>query len=60
MLVLVIGGGALLPNLGVELRSPAGANPPTGDEVSNPLSCADVYIWGGTLEEIEVSGRPFP
>ncbi len=54
---------APFPNFGVELRSapavPAG-NPATGDEVSKPPSWAEVYIWGGTLEEMEVSGRPFP
>jgi hypothetical protein len=57
--VFVVG---LLPNLGCEeLRSPPvgpPGKPATGDEVSKPPSCADVYICGGTLEEIEVSGRP--
>lgn len=52
-------GAAPLPNLGWdELRSPV--KPATGDDVSNPPSCADVYICGGTLEETDVSGRPFP
>ena len=53
-----------LPNRGCEeLRSaPAAppANPATGEEVSKPPSCAEVYICGGTLEETEVSGRPWP
>lgn len=59
---LLVAAGAVvvpLPNLGWdELRSPE--NPATGDDVSNPPSWADVYICGGTLEDIEVSGRPFP
>jgi len=59
---LLVAGGAAdapLPNLGWdELRSPV--KPATGDDVSNPPSCADVYICGGTFEEIDVSGRPFP
>ena len=51
--------GALLANLGWdELRS--AENPATGDEVSKPPSWAEVYICGGTLDEIDVSGRPFP
>lgn len=60
LLLFIGGGGALLPNFGVELRSPAGANPAIGDDVSKPPSCADVYICGGTFEEMEVSGRPLP
>lgn len=57
----LLGGGAPLPNLGwEELRSAPAGNPATGDEVSKPPNCAEVYICGGTFEEIDVSGRPFP
>ena len=43
-----------------EVRPPfAWEAPPTGDGFSNPLSCAEVYIWGGWTE-LEVSGRPVP
>lgn len=57
-ILLEIGGVA--PNRGCEeARSPP-ARPATGEEVSNPPSWADVYIWGGTLEETDVSGRGPP
>lgn len=50
-------------NLGwEEFRSVPAAppgNPATGDEVSKPPNCAEVYICGGTFEEMDVSGRPF-